>query len=192
MSLGSAKYPPEKNASAVGTASNRAPADKRRAEAIGRERSESCGSIAAIAYHRAVAISSIQSSFGTRLVLSLAAAAIVAWLLISWNDERLQTQGIVLLESQPPQSAAALERFRSAKLLSASRQPDAFEASALLLSGDRAAAIAQLEELLRSEPENRTGWLLLANWLRSDDQAGSARALAKAAQLDGIKQPQGR
>ena len=136
-----------------------------------------------------MAINSTQAAYGARLLLSLLAAAIFAWLVISWNDDRLQTQGIVLLERQPPETAEALERFRSAKLLSASLQPDAFEASALFLNGDRARAVAGLERLLQSEPENRTGWLLLGSWLRSDDPIASARAFERAAQLDGIKQP---
>ena len=136
-----------------------------------------------------MAINSTHAAYGARLLLSLLATAIVAWLVISWNDDRLQTQGIVLLERQPPQTAEALESFRSAKLLNASLQPDAFEASALFLNGDRARAIAQLEGLLRSEPENRTGWLLLGNWLSSDDPAGAARAFERAAALDGVKPP---
>ena len=134
-------------------------------------------------------INSTRAAYGSRLLLSLVAAAIVAWLLISWNDDRLQAQGIVLLERQPPQTAQALESFRSAKLLNASLQPDAFEASVLFLEGDRARAVAGLERLLRSEPENRPGWLLLGIWLRSDDPIASARAFERAAQLDGIKQP---
>lgn len=137
-----------------------------------------------ITYHRGVAIGSSPFPLVTRIALSMLAAAIVAWLLISWNDERLQTDGIVLLEQRPPQTSAALDRFRAAKLLSASLQPDAFVASATFIAGDRTAAVAELEALLRSEPENRTGWLLLANWLRVDDPAASARASARAAALD--------
>jgi cytochrome c-type biogenesis protein CcmH/NrfG len=139
-----------------------------------------------------VAISSTQAAYGARLLLSLLATVIIAWLVISWNDDRLQTQGIVLLERQPPQTAEALESFRAAKLLNASLQPDAFEASVLFLDGDRARAVASLERLLRSEPENRTGWLLLGNWLRGEDPSASARAFQRAAQLDGIKQPSAR
>jgi cytochrome c-type biogenesis protein CcmH/NrfG len=135
-----------------------------------------------------VVINSTHAAYGARLLLSLLATAIVAWLVISWNDDRLQTQGIVLLERQPPETAEALERFRSAKLFNASLQPDAFEASALFLAGDRARAVAKLERLLQIEPENRPSWLLLGNWLRSDDPIASARAFERAAQLDGIKQ----
>ncbi len=130
-------------------------------------------------------INSTQAAYGARLLLSVLAFAIFAWLVISWNDDRLQTQGIVLLERQPPQTTDALESFRSAKLLNASLQPDAFEASVLFLEGDRARAVAGLQRLLRSEPENRPGWLLLGNWLRGDDPIASARAFERAAQLDG-------
>ena len=133
-------------------------------------------------------INSTHAAYGARLLLSLLATAIFAWLVISWNDDRLQTQGIVLLERQPPQTAAALESFRSAKLLNASLQPDAFEASVLFLNGDRARAVARLEGLLKIEPENRPSWLLLGNWLRSDDPIASARAFERAAQLDDINQ----
>ena len=132
-----------------------------------------------------MAINSTRAAYGARLLLSLVATAIVAWLVISWNDDRLQTQGIVLLEARPPQTAEAIKSFRSAKLLNASLQPDAFEASVLFIDGDRAGAIARLEGLLRREPENRTGWVLLGNWLRGEDPIASERAFERAAQLDG-------
>ena len=145
-----------------------------------------------ITYHRIVAADRSRNSFGAQLALSLLAAAIAAWLLIGWNDDRLQTQGATLLQQRPPGPRLALDRFRAAKLLNASSQPDAFEALAFFLAGEREKAVAQLEALLRSEPENRTGWLLLADWLSVDDPAGSARAVARGAQLDGLKQPPAR
>jgi cytochrome c-type biogenesis protein CcmH/NrfG len=55
----------------------------------------------------------------------------------------------------------------------------------LFIDGDRAGAIARLEGLLRREPENRTGWVLLGNWLRGEDPIASERAFERAAQLDG-------
>lgn len=124
-----------------------------------------------------------------RLLLSLFAVAAVGWLLVSWHDERLQTEGILLLAEQPARPAEAIERFRDAQLLSASLQPQLFEASAVFLLGDRARAIADLRRLLGREPRNRTGWLLLGNWLLTDDPPGAEAAFRRAAALDGEVPP---
>ncbi len=124
-------------------------------------------------------------STGVRVLLSAAALLIAGWLIVSWQDERLQTQGILLLGQQPPNTAAAVDRFERARLLSVSLQPDQFIASAVYLSGDQLGAENQLRALLVREPENRTGWLLLANWLLADDPVAGRQALEIAARLDG-------
>ena len=120
-----------------------------------------------------------------RILLSLLAAAAIGWLLISWQDERLQTEGIILLAEQPPRPTEAIERFRDAGLLSASLQPKLFEASSVYLLGDREKAISDLRALLLREPRNRTGWLLLGNWLLVSDPGAAAIAFGQAELLDG-------
>ncbi len=120
-----------------------------------------------------------------RVLFSAAALLIAGWLLVSWQDERLQRQGILLLAQQPPNTAAATDRFERARLLSVSLQPDQFIAATVYLSGDHAGAEKQLRALLVREPENRTSWLLLANWLLVDDPVAGRQALEVAARLDG-------
>ncbi len=124
-------------------------------------------------------------STGVRVLLSAAALLIAGWLLVSWQGERLQTQGFQLLGQQPPNTAAAIDRFERARLLSVSLQPDLSIAAAVYLSGDQLGAENQLRALLVREPENRPGWLLLANWLLADDPVASRQALARAVALDG-------
>lgn len=125
------------------------------------------------------------ASVPLRALLTLLAVLACGWLLVSWRDERLQTEAIVLLAEQPPQAAEAIPRLQDAQLLSASLQPQAFKASADFILGDHRKAIAELQAVLDQEPENRTGWLLLGNWLLAVSPAASARAFARAAELDG-------
>jgi predicted Zn-dependent protease len=116
----------------------------------------------------------------------VAGAVVVAgWLALSLHNERLQVSGIRLMAAQPPQPAQALQDFRAASRLSASQQPELFEASAYFAQGDRARAIGMLRSLLAGEPDNRTGWLLLAGWLRPSDPRGAEAAAARARALNG-------
>jgi len=91
----------------------------------------------------------------------------------------------MLLAEQPPRPTEAIERFRGAGLLSASLQPKLFEASSVYLLGDREKAIGDLRSLLLREPRNRTGWLLLGNWLLASDPGAAAIAFRQAELLDG-------
>ncbi len=124
-------------------------------------------------------------STGVQVLLSAAALLIAGWLLVSWQGERLQTQGFQLLGQQPPNTAAAIDRFERARLLSVSLQPDLSIAAAVYLSGDQLGAENQLRALLVRAPENRDGWLLLANWLLADDPVAGRQALEIAARLNG-------
>lgn len=124
-------------------------------------------------------------SVAFRALLTLLALLACGWLLVSWRNERLQTDAIVLLLQQPPQAAAAITRLEDAQLLSASQQPLAFKASANFILGDRRKAEAELLAVLDREPKNRTAWLLLGNWLLPENPAAAARAFARAAELDG-------
>lgn len=122
----------------------------------------------------------------TRAALAVLALACSGWLAISLRNERLQVSGIKLLAEQPPRVDTAFDDFRKASLLSASQQPELFEASVYFLKGERPRAIAMLRGLLAEEPDNRTGWLLLGNWLRATgDPDGAGRAYARARELNG-------
>ena len=120
-----------------------------------------------------------------RVALVAGAVVVAGWLALSLRNERLQVSGIRLMAAQPPQPAQALRDFRAASRLSASQQPELFEASAYFAQGDRARAIGMLRSLLAEEPDNRTGWLLLAGWLRPTDPRGAESAAARARALNG-------
>lgn len=120
-----------------------------------------------------------------RIVLVAAALVVAGWLALSLRNERLQVAGIKLMAERPPQTTAALEKFRQASRISASQQPELFEAAAYFAQGDRERAIGMMRGLLADEPENRTGWLLLATWLRPTDPAAADEAFGRAEALDG-------
>ena len=119
------------------------------------------------------------------MALVVGALACAAWLAVSLRNERLQVAGIKLLQEEPPQATLALQDFQRASQLSASQQPELFEASVYFAQGQRARAIGMLRGLLADEPKNRTGWLLLSNWLRPSHPRAADAALARARALDG-------
>lgn len=120
-----------------------------------------------------------------RVLLVALALACAGWLAVSLRNEKLQVSGIKALALKPPQTAPAFEDFRRASQLSASQQPELFEASVYFLEGRRARAIAMLRGLLAAEPDNRTGWILLGNWLSVAGQPGAGSAYARARALNG-------
>lgn len=120
-----------------------------------------------------------------RLLLVILALACAAWLGVSLRNERLQVDGIKALAQKPPDTAAAFEDFRRASQLSASQQPELFEASVYFVEGERTKAIVLLRGLLESEPDNRTGWVLLGNWLEASGEPGAEAAYARARRLNG-------
>ena len=132
-----------------------------------------------------MAAASSRGHFLARVALVAVALAVAAWLGLSLSNERLQVAGIKLMVGQPPQPEAALRRFQEASKLSASQQPELFQASAYFAQGDTARALGMLRALLADEPDNRTGWLLLSRWLRPTDPRGAEEAAARARALDG-------
>ena len=137
------------------------------------------------AYDYKVALNQTGTTTALRIALSVLALLAGGWLLVGWNDARLQTDGILLLAEHPPRAAEALKRFNSAKFLSASLQPEEFASSSVFLLGNRPLAIDQLKTVLETEPQNRSGWILLANWLAPTDPVASAAAFRRAALLNG-------
>ena len=120
-----------------------------------------------------------------RVALVIAALAAAGWLALSLQNERLQVAGIKLMAGSPPQPGPALEKFRRASRLSASQQPEQFQANAYFTRGERSRAVAMLRGLLAKEPDNRTGWLLLGNWLAPDNPREADAAFARARALNG-------
>jgi len=132
-----------------------------------------------------VSFTDVHRGTALRVILVAAALVVAGWLALSLRNERLQVSGIKLMAEQPPQPTLALDRFRQASLLSASQQPELFEASAYYAQGQPQRAITMLRDLLAQEPDNRTGWLLLSAWLRPTDPAGAKAATERARALDG-------
>ena len=126
-----------------------------------------------------------------KLMLSIVAALICAWLLVGFNDVRRYEAGLILLAgANPAKLTQVVSDFRSAQRLNFSREPEQYEAVALWRLGDHQLADRKIRALLQREPENRYGWLVLASFLAADDPAQAAAALARAKQLDGkITQP---
>ncbi len=120
-----------------------------------------------------------------RVVLFAVALVVASWLALSLANERIQVSGIRLMAEQPPQPGLALDNFRQASRLSASQQPELFEASAYFAQGRREKAVAMLRGLLAEEPDNRTGWLLLSTWLRPTNPDAADAAAERARALDG-------
>lgn len=126
-----------------------------------------------------------------KLLLSLAAGLSCAWLLVGLSDEARYAEGLrLIVGGNPAKLRPALADFRSAQLLNLSLEPKQYEAVALWGLGYHELAEHKMRALLKREPENRYGWLILANSLAADNPARAAAALARAKQLDGkIAQP---
>jgi len=133
----------------------------------------------------------LSQTLPAKLLLSLAAGLSCAWLLVGLSDETRYARGLTLLVGgNPAKLRTALGDLRSAQLLNFSLGPDQYEAVALWRLGDHGLAERKLRALLKREPENRYGWLVLANLLAADNPEQAAAALARAEQLDGkIAQP---
>jgi predicted Zn-dependent protease len=117
-----------------------------------------------------------------RAVLLIVAIAAVAWLGSAYAGVRDEGRAAALSRAHGGRLDRA-ERDRLIALLDAARRrrPDSLvvprEAGQLVLAGRPQAAAALLRPLLRAEPENATGWAVLAIALaRSDPPAARAAA----------------
>jgi predicted Zn-dependent protease len=128
-----------------------------------------------------------------RAVLALAAICAVAWLGLSFRNDRLvESAEEVSANPAPPPGEVdhALADLDRAETLSFDRGTIAGLRAALHVREgrlDRAAAVA--EALVREEPENADGWALLAAFARETDPARSAEARAKLRELDPVGEP---
>jgi len=124
-----------------------------------------------------------------RIVVAVAAVAVVAWLGVLERDVRLQARGVEAV--QRARDAGNLARadadFRSARLLNPDTTPDLHRAFLYQASGRRRQATAVLEEVLRREPENLTAWGVLYIFTRDHDAAAARRALAAQRRLDPVR-----
>jgi predicted Zn-dependent protease len=133
-------------------------------------------------------VPAFSASVAARALLALVAVCVIAWMALSFRNDRL-VQSAEEVSARPAPAAAevqdALADLDRAATLSFDRGTIAgLEAALHVREGrlDRAAAAA--EGLVREEPENADGWALLAAFTRESDPARSAEARAKLRELD--------
>jgi hypothetical protein len=119
-----------------------------------------------------------------RAALLIVALAAVAWLGSAYAGARDEARAGALSRTD----GGHLDAARRAELIALldgarRRRPDSLvvprEAGQLVLAGRAAAAAALLRPLLRAEPENATGWAVLAIALARTDPAGARAADAR-------------
>jgi predicted Zn-dependent protease len=120
-----------------------------------------------------------------RAIVAVVAVVVVAWLAVMERDARLQA--VAGHEVHHGATAAELARagshLRAAGFLNPDRTVDISRAVVLWTSGRRAAARAQLGDVVRAEPDNLVAWDLLRLYAEGD-RATVSRALAARRRLD--------
>lgn len=123
-----------------------------------------------------------------RVLVTLTAVAMLAWLAAMERDVRLLARGVEA--SGQLRTAGSFERaeadLRAARLLNPDVRPDL--ARALLYQGDGrlAQATRLLEDVVRREPENPAAWSGLLVLARERDPERARRALAALRRLDPV------
>jgi hypothetical protein len=120
-----------------------------------------------------------------RLVVVVAAVAVIAWLGVMERDTRLLARADHAARARD--YAAAERDLRAAGTLTADTTGDLRRA--FLLQGTRRGADARalLEDVVRREPDNLTAWGLLLTFSREADPAAAARARAQVRRLDPLR-----
>jgi predicted Zn-dependent protease len=123
-----------------------------------------------------------------RVALLIVAIAVAAWLGSAYAGARDEGRAAALSRAHAGRLDVTQRERLIALLRSAGRRrPDSVvvprEAGQLVIAGRRAAAAALLRPLLRAEPENVTGWTVLAIALARTDPAGARAADARRRSL---------
>jgi predicted Zn-dependent protease len=118
-----------------------------------------------------------------RVAVAVVAVAVLAWLVTMERDLRLRADGLQAAQSQ--QFDRAERDLRASRLLDPDTAPDLSLAFVAQTRGRSRAAIAQIENVLRREPDNLAAWALLYRF-GQNDPARAARALAARRRLDPI------
>jgi predicted Zn-dependent protease len=125
-----------------------------------------------------------------RVLVVLAAAAVLAWLAVMERDERLLARGVEA--SGQLRSAGSFEHaeshLRAARLLNPDARPDLARSFLYQGAGRARAAVQLLKDVVRREPENAVAWsrLLVLSRDRDRDPALARRALATLRRLDPV------
>jgi predicted Zn-dependent protease len=120
-----------------------------------------------------------------RVVVAVVAAVVIAWLAVMERDARLQAAAghEVHHGASAAELASAGSHLRAAGFLNPDRTVDISRAVVLWTSGHRARARAQLEDVVRAEPDDLVAWNLLRLYAEGD-RATISRALAARRRLD--------
>jgi predicted Zn-dependent protease len=122
-----------------------------------------------------------------RIGVAIVSALVLAWLGVMERDTRLLADGIEAAggAGRPADLPRAEATFKSAGLLNPDTRPDVLRAAIQSRRGRQAEAIATLEAVLRSEPDNLGAWSVLSS-VGKDDPAIVRRARAARARLDPV------
>ncbi len=114
------------------------------------------------------------------------AVLVLAWLGLSLRDVRLEERGGAAAGqlSVPGNAERAEADFRRAQLLNPDSGPDLARAVVLLQLDRPDRAVALVEDVVRSEPENTRAWRTLYEITRERDPARAEQALATLRRLD--------
>jgi predicted Zn-dependent protease len=121
-----------------------------------------------------------------RVAVALVAVAALAWLGVMERDAYLRARGVETAGQlrKPADFARAEADLRAARLLNPDATPDVDRAVLYLAAGRRRDAVALLEDVVRSEPDNRTAWVVLYGASDRRDAAAAERALAALRRID--------
>jgi predicted Zn-dependent protease len=118
-----------------------------------------------------------------RVAVAVVAVAVLAWLVTMERDLRLRATGLHAARSQ--QLDRAERDLRASRLLDPDTAPDLTLAFVAQARGRNRSAIAQIQDVLRREPDNLGAWALLYRFGQGDP-ALAARALAARRRLDPV------
>jgi hypothetical protein len=119
-----------------------------------------------------------------RAIVAVVAVAVLAWLAVMERDQRLVASGIAA--AGRGDHRAAERAFERARFLNPDATPDVGLAFVAQASGRPGDAQAQLEAVLRREPDNLSAWGQLRNLARGRDPQVEQRAEAAIRRLDPV------
>lgn len=124
-----------------------------------------------------------------RACVAAVAVVVLAWLGVMERDVRLQDRAAAasrLSDVTPAELAHAETDLRRARLLNPDTTPDVARSAVVRLQGRERDALALLQDIARTEPENLLAWRLLGLYARGSDPALERRALAAQRRLDPV------
>jgi predicted Zn-dependent protease len=119
----------------------------------------------------------------TRAVLAVACVACAAWLVAGLAPVRDQAAALSLVSGRRAPSPSTVDRadqlLREAAAATRSPEPDLRRAELFLVLRRDAAAARLASGVVHDEPDNREGWVVLAQATAASDPALAARARAR-------------